>query len=78
MRVFQEEIFGPVVALTTLVLLKKPLKLQMIPFGLGAGVWSRCSRTIFKYQKQFKPVETNTILILLTHRLVELKVRIWS
>jgi aldehyde dehydrogenase (NAD+)/aldehyde dehydrogenase len=40
MRVFQEEIFGPVVALLPLVLLKKPLKLQMIPFM----VWWSLSR----------------------------------
>jgi aldehyde dehydrogenase (NAD+)/aldehyde dehydrogenase len=39
MRVFQEEIFGPVVALTTLVLPEAIEIANDTIYGLGAGVW---------------------------------------
>ncbi len=42
MRVFQEEIFGPVLAVTTFKDMDEALALANdTDFGLGAGVWSR-------------------------------------
>jgi aldehyde dehydrogenase len=42
MRVFQEEIFGPVLAVTTFKDMKEALEIANdTPYGLGAGVWSR-------------------------------------
>ncbi|MDK6302862.1 aldehyde dehydrogenase family protein, partial [Corynebacterium sp. UMB9976] len=42
MRVFQEEIFGPVLAVTTFKTMEEALELANdTQYGLGAGVWSR-------------------------------------
>ena len=42
MRIFQEEIFGPVVAVTTLKDEAEALEMaDETEFGLGAGVWTR-------------------------------------
>ena len=42
MRVFQEEIFGPVVSVTTFKTLEEALEIANdTVYGLGAGVWSR-------------------------------------
>ncbi len=42
MRVFQEEIFGPVVSVTTFKTLEEAIEIANdTVFGLGAGVWSR-------------------------------------
>ncbi len=42
MRVFQEEIFGPVLAVTTFKTEEEALAIANdTPYGLGAGVWSR-------------------------------------
>jgi len=42
MRVFQEEIFGPVLAVTTFKDMKEALEIANdTAYGLGAGVWSR-------------------------------------
>jgi aldehyde dehydrogenase len=42
MRVFQEEIFGPVLAVTTFKTMEEALELANdSQYGLGAGVWSR-------------------------------------
>lgn len=42
MRVFQEEIFGPVLAVTTFKDMDEALEIANdTPYGLGAGVWSR-------------------------------------
>ena len=42
MRVFQEEIFGPVLAVTTFKDEAEALQIANdTPYGLGAGVWTR-------------------------------------
>ena len=49
MRVFQEEIFGPVVSVTTFKDQADALEIANDTlYGLGAGVWSRDSSTIYQ------------------------------
>lgn len=49
MRVFQEEIFGPVAALTTFKDIDEAIAIANdTMFGLGAGVWSRDGATAYK------------------------------
>ena len=49
MRVFQEEIFGPVVAVTTFKTEEEALAIANdTAFGLGAGVWSRDGNRAFR------------------------------
>jgi len=49
MRVFQEEIFGPVVALTTFSSTEEAIAIANdTPYGLGAGVWSRDAHELFQ------------------------------
>ncbi|RWR15424.1 acetaldehyde dehydrogenase ExaC [Paenirhodobacter populi] len=49
MRVFQEEIFGPVVSVTTFKTLEDALEIANdTVFGLGAGVWSRDMNTAYR------------------------------
>ena len=49
MRVFQEEIFGPVVSVTTFKTLEEALEIANdTVFGLGAGVWSRDTNTAYR------------------------------
>jgi aldehyde dehydrogenase (NAD+)/aldehyde dehydrogenase len=49
MRVFQEEIFGPVVALTTFSTTEEAIAIANdTPYGLGAGVWSRDAHELFQ------------------------------
>jgi aldehyde dehydrogenase len=48
MRIFQEEIFGPVVSVTTFKTLDEALELANDTlYGLGAGVWSRDANTCY-------------------------------
>ncbi|MEW9855427.1 aldehyde dehydrogenase [Novosphingobium sp. M1R2S20] len=50
MRVFQEEIFGPVVSVTTFRDHDEALALANdTPYGLGAGVWSRDADTCYRF-----------------------------
>jgi aldehyde dehydrogenase len=50
MRVFQEEIFGPVVAVTTFKDQDEALALANDTlYGLGAGVWSRDANTCYRF-----------------------------
>ncbi len=49
MRVFREEIFGPVLAVTTFKTEEEALAIANdTPYGLGAGVWSRDINTAFR------------------------------
>ena len=49
MRIFQEEIFGPVVALTTFSSTEEAIAIANdTPYGLGAGVWSRDAHELFQ------------------------------
>lgn len=49
MRVFQEEIFGPVVALTTFGSTEEAIEIANdTMYGLGAGVWSRDAHELFQ------------------------------
>ena len=49
MRIFQEEIFGPVLAVTTFRTEEEALAIANdTPFGLGSGVWSRDANTCYR------------------------------
>jgi len=49
MRVFQEEIFGPVVALTTFSSTEEAIEIANDTiYGLGAGVWSRDAHELYQ------------------------------
>ena len=49
MRIFQEEIFGPVVSVTTFEDETEALAIANdTPYGLGAGVWTRDMNTAFR------------------------------
>ena len=55
MRVFQEEIFGPVVAVTTFKDQEDAIALANdTPYGLGAGVWSRDANTCYRAGRAIK------------------------
>ena len=50
MRVFQEEIFGPVVSVTTFKDDEEALSIANDTlYGLGAGVWSRDANTCYRF-----------------------------
>jgi aldehyde dehydrogenase len=49
MRIFQEEIFGPVLAVTTFKDESEALEIANdTPYGLGAGIWSRDVNTCYR------------------------------
>ena len=49
MRIFQEEIFGPVVAATTFTDFDDAMRIANDTlYGLGAGVWSRAQQTVYR------------------------------
>ncbi|MBO9687747.1 acetaldehyde dehydrogenase ExaC [Roseateles chitosanitabidus] len=55
MRIFREEIFGPVLAVTTFKTEEEALRIANdTPYGLGAGVWSRDMNTAFRMGKGIK------------------------
>lgn len=55
MRVFQEEIFGPVASVTTFKTMEDAIKIANdTEYGLGAGVWSRNGNTAYKMGRAIK------------------------
>ncbi|MEM8555852.1 MAG: aldehyde dehydrogenase [Pseudomonadota bacterium] len=55
MRVFQEEIFGPVVSVTTFKDENEALDIANDTlYGLGAGVWSRDANTCYRFGRAIK------------------------
>src|ERR1022692_4351275 len=55
MRVFQEEIFGPVLAVTTFKDEQEALEIANdTPYGLGAGVWTRDGSRAFRMGRAIK------------------------
>ena len=55
MRVFQEEIFGPVLAVTTFRDEQQALEIANdTPYGLGAGVWTRDGSRAFRMGRAIK------------------------
>jgi aldehyde dehydrogenase len=49
MRIFQEEIFGPVVSVTTFKTTEEAIQLANdTSFGLGAGVWTRDAHELYE------------------------------
>lgn len=55
MRIFQEEIFGPVLSVTTYDSVSEALKIANDTlYGLGAGVWSRDGNTAYRLGREIK------------------------
>ncbi|TWI33834.1 aldehyde dehydrogenase [Paracoccus sulfuroxidans] len=55
MRIFQEEIFGPVVSVTTFKTQEEALSIANDTlYGLGAGVWSRDANTCYRMGRGIK------------------------
>ena len=55
MRVFQEEIFGPVIALTSFSAMEEAIVIANdTPYGLGAGVWSGGAHELFQVPSAIK------------------------
>jgi len=55
MRVFQEEIFGPVLSVTSFDSFEDALEVANdTPYGLGAGVWSRDVNTCYNMGRKIK------------------------
>ena len=55
MRIFQEEIFGPVVSVTTFKDADEALAIANDTlYGLGAGVWSRDANTCYRFGREIK------------------------
>ena len=55
MRIFQEEIFGPVLAVTTFKDEAEALEIANdTPYGLGAGVWARDGSTAYRMGRGIK------------------------
>ena len=55
MRIFQEEIFGPVLSVTPFKDLADAIRIgNDTPYGLGAGVWSRNMNTTYRVGREIK------------------------
>jgi aldehyde dehydrogenase len=55
MRIFQEEIFGPVVSVTTYDSVDEAMKIANDTlYGLGAGVWTRDGSTAYRMGREIK------------------------
>jgi aldehyde dehydrogenase len=55
MRIFQEEIFGPVLSVTSFSTIEEALEIANdTPYGLGAGVWSRNGTNAYRLGRGIK------------------------
>jgi aldehyde dehydrogenase len=55
MRIFQEEIFGPVLAFTTFKDEEEAVKIANDTiYGLGAGVWTRDAHQLYNIPRQIE------------------------
>ncbi|MGC1922115.1 MAG: aldehyde dehydrogenase family protein, partial [Acidobacteriaceae bacterium] len=55
MRIFQEEIFGPVLSVTKFKDIDDAIKIgNDTVYGLGAGVWSRNSNNLYRVGREIK------------------------
>ena len=55
MRIFQEEIFGPVVSVTSFTDYNDAIRIANDTlYGLGAGVWSRDGNTAYRAGRDIK------------------------
>jgi aldehyde dehydrogenase len=55
MRIFQEEIFGPVLSVTTFKTIEDAIAIgNDTPYGLGAGVWSRDGTTAYRVGREIQ------------------------
>ncbi len=64
MRIFQEEIFGPVVAVTSFTDYADAIaQANDTLYGLGAGVWSRSGNTAYRAGRDIKLVGCGRIVI---------------
>lgn len=55
MRIFQEEIFGPVVSVTTFKDEKEALEIANdTPYGLGAGIWTRDGNRAYRFGREIQ------------------------
>ncbi len=55
MRIFQEEIFGPVLSVTRFKTMEEAIAIgNDTPYGLGAGVWSRNGTTAYRVGRAIK------------------------
>jgi aldehyde dehydrogenase len=55
MRVFQEEIFGPVLSVTKFKDIDDAIEIgNDTPYGLGAGVWSRSGSTVYRVGREIQ------------------------
>ena len=56
MRIFQEEIFGPVLSVTKFKTLEEAIEIgNDTVYGLGAGVWSRNGNNCYRVGREIKP-----------------------
>ena len=66
MRIFQEEIFGPVLSVTTFKTKEEAIEIANDTlYGLGAGVWTRDTNTAYRFGRGIKRDVSGQIVIML-------------